>query len=345
MIVDDSGGKIDRDLLQKRRPNWIIVNDAFQHKYMGTSAWIIPKRNPSCKNFGLYYAWKEGFDTVILLDDDCDTRITPDFLESIPVGRKIELPQFVTENGWVNPLFAMMYSRQLLYSRGYPYELRADQPLITIDYDLQPVVSKFNEGLWSGFPDINGVDKLEMDFGDFQYIRGGSPPKFPPWYIPKEIRPDPSNLYLTRGQKLPLSIMNVQLHRDLIPAFYQPPDFELYGNFRVRRHDDVWSMYVLKKLMDKMGDFATVGEPVIFHNNPTNALKETVHEHVTNLIQPILFEEIDYSMDYIKGESYAEMAYSLGKVMMTHYGHDAGVFGNIIKSYGSYVAAWANLFL
>ena len=66
VVVDDSNGAASRH----DHPNILYCSHDFQDKYLPGAAEIIPRHNPSCKAFGLYYAWKEGWEIVILLDDD-----------------------------------------------------------------------------------------------------------------------------------------------------------------------------------------------------------------------------------------------------------------------------------
>lgn len=322
VVIDDSNGNIKKDLA----PHITVLDYADKHKLLGPASWLIPEKNPSCKNLGMYWAWKEGFDTLILLDDDCDCRVTPNFLYEIPIGRDLSFHQVNTRCGWVNTMQCLTNSEGM-WSRGFPYEQR--HSAITFSESLITVNSKFNEGLWTGTPDINGVDKFITPFVTTQ----------------RELT---ANILVPEEVMLPLSIMNVQLHRDLVPAFYQPPDYSLPGGHRIRRHDDVWSMMVLKHLMDLKGDVATVGGPLVWHRKEGDMTQEMLSEHGTNLIQPYLYRTLEKTSNWFIGSdssySYAELARSLSR-MMGGENRAPGCFMPIIDDYTKRIGAWAELFL
>lgn len=319
VVVDDSDGVAPRH----DRRNITYVDYAFQDKYLPGAAEIIPRHNPSCKDFGLYYAYREGFDVAILLDDDCDTRVTPDFLYQVPVGKTVVASPFMSPSGWFNTM--LLLGETELWARGYPYEHRAEACTILHQHP-QLVEPKFNEGLWTGTPDINGIDKIRIG-------NEGVTAK-------REIC---GRAVLREGQHLPLSIMNVQLATELIPAFYQPPDYPVGGGFRIRRHDDVWSMYVLKALMDIKGDMATVGGPLIWHRKEGDMIKEALSEHCTNLIQPHLTAIVDKAAQSVESDTYGEMALQLGQYMGFLSYSLQGAFRTVVADYAQRICRWAEV--
>jgi len=149
-VIDDSNGNISKKLAS----HITVLDYNDRDKMLGRKAWLIPEKNPSCKNLGLYWAWKEGFDTIILLDDDCDCRVSPNYLDEIPVNKPSTKFKVNTPNSWVNTMQCL--GEDVMWARGFPYEYRHEPN--TYDKE-QTVVSKFNEGLWTGTPDINGMDK------------------------------------------------------------------------------------------------------------------------------------------------------------------------------------------
>jgi len=336
IIIDDSKGQADRSGL-KEMPNAIYADEKFKYRYLGSSTSLrilIPSGNPSCKNFGLYYAWQEGFQRVILLDDDC--KVGETFLDDVPVGKQVIASRVSSNSGWYNTL--QQLGRTDLYARGYPYHFRTS---VQDYYDEVSVESSFNEGLWYRTPDINGVDKLAK-------IRNGQDGD---WYLDEQTTyVYPEYALMTRAQKLPLSIMNVQLDAALIPAFWQPPDYNVYDNFRIRRHDDIWSMMFLKTLMNIVGDLVTVGKPMISHMKAGDTYNEILSEHCTNLIQPYLEKVIEESASSVvlKNErTYAGMAVNLAKTMRNNIVRTfvPGYFAQILDLYTIAAEKWAELFL
>jgi len=321
IVIDDANGSIPRDIA----PHIQVTNANLWHEAASEVAWLIPQKNPACKNLGLYDAWFLGHDTIILLDDDCDCRVEPEFLYKININRTSTTHRVSTPHNWYNPMGLL--GETSMWSRGFPYEYRHEPtPLLRDPYFGEQVRPMFNEGLWTGTPDINGIDKFVTDNVTAERTCGFT------------------QVALTRGQYLPLSIMNVQLHRDLIPAFYQPPDYSLPGGHRIRRHDDVWSFLFLKTLMDVRGDVATVGRPIVWHRKEGDRIQETLSEHGSNLIQRDLYDTIQNMVDRITPASYAEMAVEAGH-LMRKYNRGRGIFHDIISDYAKRIVAWAELFI
>lgn len=344
MIVDDTDGRVDfAALLQERTPKPIVATRKMMVDELGSAASLIPQHNPSCKNFGLYWAWKKGYDGVILLDDDCDLRHTPDYLARIPVGQEVEAWTYYTPSGWYNTMTQLLTQQPGFFARGYPYEHRTEQLAFITKFKVKPL---FNEGLWVGTPDINGVDKLQM-----MEEPGYNGLQTPPWAVSLEQHEAvPDRVLIGKGQSLPLSIMNVQLSGQLLPAFYQPPDWNVYGGYKIRRHDDVYSMLFLKKLMDRKADVATVGDPLIHHTKEGNVYREVLSEHNTHLLQPYLEKLTTEAVTLTPScgsESYGDLAECAGQLMIALLTADRvlvpGNFKPILLDYAQRIVDWSRL--
>lgn len=280
---------------------------------------LIPQKNPSCKNFGLLYAWLYGYDRVFLLDDDCDAQVTPTFLADVPLGWGV-WPEARTRSGWTNPT-ALLSASDGLYSRGYPYEYRGEtQEIREVPAEVHVV---FNAGLWTGTPDINGIDKLQRDNRGVEAER---------------TLPGPQTVCVPAGGWLPLSIMNVQLETSLVPAFWQPPDFLLPGGWRVRRHDDVWAAMVLSRTLSESQRMA-FGAPLIWHRKAGDALREALSEHPTNLAQRYLYEAL------LSLPSKPMASVDIGEHLFTWASTQRGnQFLRVVQEYGAGLTAWASAF-
>lgn len=285
LVVDDSGGKIPTDGYNR---TVLVFDDYKQKDYCPSGLWdLIPHRNPSCKMFGFVYSLKEGFDTVICLDDDCDTRISPNYMqEFFNVKRMGE-----SSCGWLNPC-ASLYTENgdtiypcTWHSRGFPYELRGNQMFTTTDLPEMNLEIVFNEGLWSGFLDVCGIDKIAM--------KEQTP--FQNW------NRHPGNILVAKNNFIPCSSMNIQFKTKIIPAYYQPKDYELYGGFRVRRHDDVWSTVFLKTVLGILNLGLSYGGPVVNHVKGGDLHSEVVNEHYTNLIQPWFVKRVQHAKEMMDG--------------------------------------------
>lgn len=329
VIIDDSDGNIPKTGWPS---NVRVLDYADRKALLGASDDLVPRKSPSCKGVGLFLAWTEQFDGAILLDDDCDLRVTPDYLERIPVGKTVVATKG-SSGEWLNTL--ALLSDNEFYARGFPYDLRHEplQPLTDIE---APCDSKFNQGMWSGTPDINGIDKIRND-----HVLGLS-----------ESHPVTMNrtcydtALLRPRQFLPCSIMNVQIARELIPAFYQPPDYRLDNGWWIRRHDDVWSAMFLKMLMDVNAHAMTVGQPICWHRKAGDERREAVAEHVTNLIQPYLERVLrSAALSVADPGGYASMAVTLARSLAETTVDAPKGYRPVLQDYAARCDQWARLFL
>lgn len=327
-IIDDSDGNIPKTGWPS---NVRVLDYADRLALLGPNDDLVPKKSPSCKGVGLFLAWKEQFDGAILLDDDCDLRVTSEYLDRIPIG-KTAVATKGSNGGWLNTL--ALLSDNDFYARGFPYELRIEplDPLVEIQ---SPCDSKFNQGMWSGTPDINGIDKIRND-----HVLGLAESH------PVTMERTCEDTALVRsGQFLPCSIMNVQIARELIPAFYQPPDYRLNNGWWIRRHDDVWSAMFLKILMDVNSHDMTVGQPICWHRKAGDERKESVAEHVTNLIQPYLERALrSAGRSIVEPGEYRDLAVALARHLSQSANDSPRGYQTALHDYADRCERWAQLF-
>jgi hypothetical protein len=347
--------------------NVFLADRDFTRSYVGEeNLWLFPNKNPSVKNIGLYFAVKEGYKAVILLDDDvdCRERHVNDFLT---IKRPVSTWDWSGSHDWVNTMALITYPNddEKMFARGFPYEYRTSGCIIKRnDRLLWLAYPYFNEGLWTGHPDINGMDKLEMlrTKGDRVFAQGAlfgiGEERDLPWYIDQETQVSPGQVLLRRNQNLPLSIMNCQIDAAFIPAFWQPSDYPLYNSFKIRRHDDIWSMYFLRKIMARFGADVTVGNPMVDHKKQADVTGEILSEHYTNLIQPYLTTIVDEAAEQGLSRYYGEdgnaiyasqvalaateLAQSIR--IWSDWQYIPGEFVPILQNYFAHVAGWARLF-
>jgi len=319
LVVDDSNGNIT-----KNRKNMIVINYKNQEDYLGEYVDLIPRKSPSCKNFGLIYAFKEGYKRVIGLDDDCDTCVSPQFMSEIDIiGEIVELPYCTSENGWFNPCSMLRHGQ--MYSRGYPYELRGFREKYQFEDRKKKVI--FNAGLWTGSPDINGIDKLSRE-------------------IPYENElKEPKSLGIEKGTVFPLSIGNYQILAECIPAFFQAPDFDMPSGFKIRRHDDIWSALILKYLADKREEGVTVGKPIVNHMRKGNPVREILSEFSTILIQRDFCRLVEEATRDIEKSSYLEMYHKTAlNILNIAKKSSFGVYDRVFLILAKKMLRWVELF-
>ena len=132
IIVDDSDGKIE---IRKKNV------ELFDYKKQEKEAkdfyplFEVFHKSSSCKNFGLWLAYKRGYDVVMVIDSDC---VVPNDFVMVHLEALDKKGQ-----GWTNPLDSNEW-----FSRGFPYSQRKKRVVVNI-------------GLWDGELDINGADKIE----------------------------------------------------------------------------------------------------------------------------------------------------------------------------------------
>jgi hypothetical protein len=375
-VCDDSDGKANRHGMKPGQwnildypphyafANVFLADRDFTISYVGAdNLCLFPNHNPSVKNIGLYYAVKEGYKAVILLDDDvdCRERAPADFMT---IKRMVSTWDWSSGHNWVNTLG--LIKNNDMWARGFPYEYRKLGFIIKANnrYGEGFAYPYFNEGLWTGHPDINGIDKLEMmagwDVEEIEQVMSHSYDEAAlPWYIdPVDTRVSPGQVLLRQDQNLPLSIMNCQIDASLIPAFWQPSDYDMSRSFKIRRHDDIWSMYFLRKIMAYLGADVTVGEPLVNHRKRSNVIGEILSEHHTNLIQPHLCNLIDIAAEegftkYYDEEFSDVSAYQVALManemssMIRVYGdwqYIPGEWKVVLQDYFKYTQGWSKLF-
>ena len=131
IIVDDSNGKV------KLPSEFNVCHYAWQLKTLGTQMYRKFEQfqhSSACKNFGTLLAYKEGYDTIIVIDSDCI--IPPNFVRDHQQALDLKRDQ------WANPLEGMSW-----HSRGYPMHLRQ-------------VENWANMGLWTNELDLYGSDRV-----------------------------------------------------------------------------------------------------------------------------------------------------------------------------------------
>ena len=283
IVSDDSDGR----LAPPGRPNVHYFDYAAQQAYAGEHYAAMPHKSAASRNIGHYIAWKEGFDVIIALDYDCQTR--PGWLEThlASLGRRTDAVGLRPEvtNGWVNPIANTFPTGDAVYARGYPYEWRTPELSGVIEEPVTGDVA-LHLGVWDGILDLNGIDKLY----------GGEPGD------PGVPAGDPR---IALGN-IPICGMNTSFVRDLTPAYFFLPDLWV-GSWQLSRHDDIWGGYVVKRLMDRRGDLLSFGGPVVGHTKQTRLERVVVLEQWMHLMSMPFYDIVDEAVARVAPGSYADM--------------------------------------
>jgi len=285
LVVDDSDGGI-----QPNRNNMEVYTYANYKEMLGDEEALIPRKTDTCRSFGFYMAWLQGYRYVVTLDDDCLTH--PGFLADHALLGKVLSLKAVASDPWYNTIDNLYLKNNgeppgRYYARGYPYCHRLESPEPpTFHTAAGRVVC--NMGMWLQVPDINGLDKINGD-------------------IPQSVGLKEERLAIASGTNFSLCIMNVAFLAELVPAFYQLPMNVEVCNARLDRFGDIWSGYILKKLTDIRGDLITIGKPVVTHTKAGSTLREIQVEHFGNLLESCFYPLVDEAIEGICPNDYSEM--------------------------------------
>ena len=253
IIVRDKGKaqlSDEFDTIQKRS-DWL-------NEYVGFAPdFLLRQQGDSARNFGMLVAYQRGYERVISMDDDVE--IPKGFLNSHKLGMS-ELKETTT----CRFLDVMDYMDSNVRQRGYPFELRDEHSSISKSTRNGNV--KMNIGLWSGIPDCGAIDKiLGID-----------------WKCKCDMK---ERVAIPVGTDAATCTMNLSMSRDVIPAFYQPDMcVEIAPGMQLDRFADMWSGYILKKLIDIKGDVMSFGAPVVEHLKEGDLNRELVGEYVGNMM-------------------------------------------------------------
>ena len=319
IVSDDSDGR----LAPSPRPNVYYLDYAAQQAYAGRHYAAMPHKSAASRNIGHYVAWKEGFDVIVALDSDCQTRAGWLDTHLAALGKQTDAPAVRPRlaGGWVNPIEQTFPAGDPVYARGYPYEWRtpalAATDATTVDGDVA-----LNLGLWDGILDLNGIDKL--------YAGEPGDPGVPA---------GPNRVALGH---IPICGMNTAFVRELTPAYYFLPDVTV-DNWPLSRHDDIWGGYVVKRLMDLRGDLLAYGGPVVGHTKQTRLERVVVLEQWMHLLSVPFYDLVETALTEVTPGEYAPMFAHLVEelhralatsTLPTHY---RAVFTEL----GSWMSRWA----
>lgn len=214
--------------------NFITHSHADVKKALGKKSWIIPNHTSACRSWGYYIAWKEGFDYIFTLDNDCYS------YDDDWIGGHIEALTLGSANEWFDTLaFMDMDCDNGIYPRGMPYSERGQGFKETV----------LNHGLWMNVPDLDAVGMIAHP--DFKLKE----PKF--------------SESIPRHQFFPMCGMNLAWKRDLTPAMY----FGIFGpDWGFDQYDDIWAGILMKKVVDHLSLAVRTGWPAVEHRKQSDAL-------------------------------------------------------------------------
>jgi hypothetical protein len=197
------------------------------------------------RDIGLVYAYEQGCENIMTIDDD-NLRVTEDYIGSHQVSGTRKCEVISSSTSWVNVCRELKEKHgRTFYHRGFPMEMRNLEEKWTRKKKV--VRPAANAGLWLGDPDVDALERL---------------------YWTNE--PTEATKYVGTGQIAldfknwsPFNSQNTAVRRDTLPAYFLSP---LVGRF-----SDIWGSYCFKYISDHLGEYVTFGVPMVKQErNPHN---------------------------------------------------------------------------
>ena len=226
-------------------------------------AWkgIWKRKTAGVRNYGIWWAWKSGYQYILTTDDDC---IIPEgWVESYVryLGDRYTYPRGITSNRpWFNTVFSSTF-----YARGFPYEYRPGyRGKFMVNAELTEI-PLLHFGLWSKVLDLNAIDKLSPNYTNLD--------------IPEQI--ESRGTYFS-DKYVPVCAMNMGAVREAALGLMQLPiDWTPTPQFTLYRVEDIWGGLVWQVLMPYR---TTFGDPKVIHTKDGNLTWEIWAENYPNLM-------------------------------------------------------------
>jgi reversibly glycosylated polypeptide/UDP-arabinopyranose mutase len=233
---------------------------------LGKDAWVIPRRSDTVRSFAYWWAWREGFDYIMTLDDDCYPQL------GYPAPDLAHLEALTGRSRWFNTLTNVK-------PRGVPFK--------NIGVGRRNVL---NHGLWTHVLDYDAPTQLVAPVEET---------------MPHDSRTVPGGLYYPMcGMNLmwraDVTYAMYHLLMGCVDGNSLPAKHSEAGHWQdsalvklaFDRFGDIWAGLLSKKLFDEYGLSVTTGVPYIHHDRASdpfvNLRKEAnglqVNEHLWELV-------------------------------------------------------------
>ena len=252
----------------------------------------IAKGNGACRSFGFYLAWHEANEDelIVALDDDC--AVDPAFVATLPSRFAAGPKPAIAGSGRHWNIFDLYEDPEIRsqFPRGFPYAARSVYHAWHADGAVDgPVMA--NLGLWRGYLDVGGVDRIGADDAQYPSAR---------LLLDQVVVPPGTLVTMCSG--------NMQFRRAAIPAIYQwPMAVEVVRGWKINRFGDIWGGFVLKTLMDRRGDRLSVGGPMVHHARVGPAAFNARQEHLAHLVNEEFIALLEQACAEVRPDGYLQM--------------------------------------
>lgn len=225
---------------------------------------IIPWNTSNRRNIGYLIAAKEtGAEKIIILDDDNFVDSKWNFIKEHMIGY-VEIPEIITSpRGWINNLeFLELKPDVRIYPRGHPIHMRGLNDSITKCKAGTMGRIVLNLGLWTNTPDLDAATLISVNVKSLR------------WSESKK------HYYVARDTFFAINTQNTSFHKCILPCFYCTTMGVMINGVLSDRYDDILAGLFAKKIIDKVGDYASLGLPLTDHRrNKHHYLKDLLLEY------------------------------------------------------------------
>lgn len=233
-------------IAQEKLPKKYERTTEFNDKDIFPLSWIFNRY--SKRNYGFAYAYKQNYDIILSIDDDC-----------FPMSSNFFEDHFTALKETSTDAFNILK----LYS-GIPREILEKGPRGFPTKPLRKVETVINQGLWAG-----DLDLPALTIGELLHSTNGK--------VPSPLSSDPQILNqwtIPQAQLVTVCGMNMSFLREVTPAFpYTYMEAEGYG---IARYDDIWSGLFIKHIIDRLGKRMSAGFPIIKHDKGAREISKDI---------------------------------------------------------------------
>jgi len=279
----------------------------FQNRYLKKFSDLdkyLPYNSFSRRNIGDLFAYDNGYEIIIRIDDD-NYPTDEDFIGThSKVGSKYNKTIVSAQGGWYNVCEELIDLDNIpFYPRGFPYSKRWVSDQISVNSNSVKVV--LNAGLWLGDPDVDAVTRLCKPINADKYKRTHG-----------------DTFALNNGTWCPINTQNTSYAREIIPASFVPPN--------VGRYDDIWCGYLLRKITDHLDHYVTYGSPLLFQKRNFHNLWDDLENEINgNIFTDHLIQTLNSIT--LKGTSYGDCYYELAEKLDETLSENRVVFDGVIE--------------
>lgn len=265
----------------------------------------IPFNSVRRRNFGYLRAMEIGADITITIDDDNLPTDDVNWLEShLEPFKRRDFPLVSSANRIVNPCQLLKFENRLIYSRGYPISEIGKDSFTVAKTNEKPVC--LNMGLWYNKPDVDAYTNIIYP----DLISNGM------------YNGEADKVAIYENNYFPINTQNTAFLTKFTPIFYVLKMDSMINGLKIDRYDDIWSGWMLQKIMHKFGYTATFGTPLSYHDrNSHNYSKDLSCEFIGIALNLLIFDAIDKCNITAStiSEAYLQLADAIDNVIVNNY--------------------------